>query len=179
MRATAAEGWRAGWDRKRHRPQLDRLGPTLGEIRQHLGDYGEDRVRIELADSRDERLAIAIALAKDLGSNARLMEDGAELRLYEGPFLLDHQQFTDRAGKFDRGDVDDGPGHRQFEDTDAVIRQITGRDAEIGEGLHQVIIGLAGTDDSDPCTGSSADDTVQAIGAHIGLGGLKPVLNDQ
>ena len=142
------------------------------------GDHAGDHVGIELAVGGDQDLAALVALADDAGAVRKLVEHLAEEQLEEAPLLLDHQQLPEPARE-----LADDPGlerkeHAELQDPDAVTLECRVVEAEIGQRLPEVVVGLARRRDPEPRVLRRHRDPVEPVGGGERPGRLQAPVDD-
>ena len=157
VRTAAAVSRRAARHRQRRGcRQEGKAGPFRGR-----GQSGPEpaqdlrhRVGVQLPGQGGEGLAGAVALARDRGRDARLVQDSTQLHLDEGALFLDDGDLADRRGELEDRLLDEGVGQAEAKDADARARGVA--DAQAREGVGDIEIGLARADDAEAGTRSRA-----------------------
>ena len=185
VRAPRAEEGRAGQG-ERDRPLPRRLDdrdarPDRVESDPALettGDHPGHDVGVELPVRRNQDLAGVVALAHDPRAVRQLVERLAEEQLEEAALLLDHEQLLEPAGEL----PDDPPlqrvEHPELEEPDPVTAERRIVEAQVAQRLPEVVVGLAGRRDAEPCARRLHRDPVEPVGGGERPGGLEAPVHD-
>ncbi len=88
-----------------------------------------------------------------------------DLRLDGAALFLDHQQFLMTCGELDDATRLQRPTHDHLVDGHAPGCKVRVREAEVGTGLHEVLVRLANAHYAEPAFAGSDDGLVELIGA--------------
>ena len=167
VRAAGAEVRGPGQQR-----QLDPVPARPGPPRLHRGDIepvqgarqpGGHRVGVEFARGGEQDVASRIALTVYGRRRRPAVEDLLDGRLHERALLLDHDQLVEAVGEL-ADDLGFGrPDHAELQQPDPAAAQGSFVQAEHGQRLAHVEVGLAGRDDADPVARRAAHDPVEAV----------------
>jgi len=124
---------------------------AMAEMAQPRDDGRRDHGRRQFALARQERRAGFVALADHRGPLRRIdvVENLQQLVLDEAAFLLDHENVLQALRKRPRAGFLQRPCQRHLVDAKSQRLRLGIRDAEIGQCLPQVEIGLAGRHDAE------------------------------
>ena len=154
---------------------VEALEPVLGGLdaglaAEALEQRADDDVGLELAVVGQEFLLFLVELADDARRVGAAVQHLLGEHLEEGALLFDHEDLFEAFGEL----AHDGRFHREqhahLEHADAVAAQRVGVEAHLEEGLHEVVVGLAGGDDAQPRVGVGDDDVVELVLAGVALG---------
>ena len=137
----------------------------MAEPAQPRHQRGRHHGRRELALARQQRRAALVALADDGGTLRRIhiVENAQQLVFDEAALLLDHQHVLQAFGEAPRAALFQRPGQRDLVDAQAHLPRLGVADAEIGQRLAQIEIGLAGGDDAEPRRLAVEHDAIEAL----------------
>ncbi len=142
-------------------------GALVTEAAQPRDQRGGDDRRGQFALARQQRRAALVELA-DHGRTlpgVDIIKDALQLVFDEAALLLDDQHVLQAFGKTLRAAFLQRPGQRDFIDAQAQRLGIPIGNAEIGERLAQIEIGLAGGYDPKPRRLAVEHDAVELVGA--------------
>src|SRR5215207_959633 len=175
VRAAGAEERRALRHRQLRRPSLDlrqlaqagldRIDPDAAraEARRHRP---ADQVGVEVQLAREQRLAALVLLAEDARSAGCAVERVLQEGLDERALLLRDQYLVEPAGEL-AGDLRlERRDHAELQDADAGALEGAAVEPELAQGVHQVVVGLAGDHDAEPGA-LRALDAVQTVLARV------------
>ena len=137
-----------------------------------------DAISVELAVGGHQRALALVALAEHERAHGLVVEDVADEQLAERALLLDHQELLEARGEL----ADDRRLHREqhpdLQQADPVMAERGVVEAELGERLAEVVVGLAGRRDAEPRGRRRDGDPVQLVRRREGLRRLEPAVVD-
>ena len=142
------------------------------------GDDAGDRVGVELAVRGDEDLTGLVALADDAGAVGELVERLAEQQLDEAALLFDHEQLLEPARELTDDPALEREEHAELEEPDPVPPEGGIVEAQVGQGLPEVVVGLARRHDPEPRVRRRDGDPVEPVGGGKRPGGLEATVHD-
>ena len=107
-----------------------------------------------------------------------MVELRLDLLFQQRPFLFDHQNFLEPAGKGGETLWLQGPGDGDLEHLDADARRLLAVDAEMIEGLPHVEIRFPGRDDAEARARAVERCPVEVVGAHVCKQRRQPLVVD-
>ncbi len=153
-------------DARLHRVDLDPASEAPG-------DRPRDGIGVELADRRQQRPVLLVELAHHLRPVGHAVEDVLAEHLEEGALLLDHEDLLQAAPELAHDARLHREQHADLEDADAVAAQRSVVEAELGEGLADVVVGLAARDDAEPRVRRRHRDAVELVLVRVAPGQLE------
>ena len=142
------------------------------------GHDGGDAVGGELAVGGDQQAALLVVLADDAGGVGPSVEDVPHEQLHEGPLLVQHQDLGEALGHLGHHGRLQRPHHPHLQQADAAAVQLAAAEAEVGQGLAELVEGAAGGHDAQPRPGAGPADPVEPVGGGVGLGRLQAPVGD-
>ena len=154
--------------------------PTIAA--EHLGDPVPealgDQLSRQVGVRPQQRLPVGRLLAADARRIGPAVEGRLDGGLDQGPLLLDDDDLVEAGREVEQpGDIE-RRDQSEFQDANPALAQEIGCDAEEGQGLEGIAIGLAGGDDPD-LPALVAGNLVQAIGAGIAQRQLGPCADER
>src|SRR5205814_1146140 len=157
-----------------------------------LRDHARDQRRRMLVVRRQQpgagRLAAAaapLAAVVELADHARrahaflpVVELFLELVLDELALFLDHQDLFEPVGEAPRGLRLERPRHADLVDAQADVARDALVDAQVGETLHHVAKGFAGSDDPKLCLGGIKNYAIELVGPGVSQRGVDLPVED-
>ena len=141
---------------------------------------GGHRLRVELADGRDQRAAAEITLARDRAPRCR-----ASCRMLrscvstKGRFSSMTTTWSTEAAKSTTVLVTSGIGHPELEDAQAARLELVQADPEVGQGLDHVEVGLARAHDAEAAPVGPPTTRSRPWRSREVLGGRQPFDRDE
>ena len=181
VRTPRAEEWLSG-QRQRRRALAQRLqqrhargdGAEVDLLLQARGEQQRDPVGVELAVGGHERPLLLVLLADHEGPLALVVEHLADEGLHERALLLDDDQFLQAAREIPHDQRLHRPEQPDLQQSDAVAPQPLVVQAQLAQGLAQVVVGLAGGRDAEPRPRRRHRDLVERVRGRERLRGLDP-----
>src|SRR5262249_42663203 len=133
-----------------------------------------EAVGVEPAVGRQARAALPVVLADHPRALGLVIEDVADEELAERALLLDDQELLEPAGELAHRAGLHREQHLDLHEPDAVLAERRIVQAELGEGLAQVVVRLARGRDAEPRVRRRQDDAVELGCRGDGLRRLKP-----
>ena len=143
---------------------------AMAKPAQPRNDGGRHHGRRQFAFAWQQRRAGLVALADHRGPLRRIdiIENAQQLILDEAALLLDDKHVLQALGECAGAGLLQRPGQCDLVDAQSQRLRLGIRDAEIGQRLPQIEIGLAGRHDAEPRRLGIEHDAVEAIDAREG-----------
>ena len=153
-------------------PLLGRF--DAGFARQAASQRAADHVGFELAVVRQQLALLLVELADDARRVGLAIQHALGEHLEERPLLLDDEDLFQALGEVAHRRRLHREQHAHLQDTDAVTGERRIVEAQLEEGLAQVVVGLARGDDAKPRVGVRKHDLVEIVLARVAFGDLEP-----